>query len=157
MLCLEWLDPYYVAGHWVPEMVTKAGGEDVLGRAGEPSFRVSSEDIEKAQPEVIVVMPCGYDVARTVSEFTPEKLPENWKDLPAVRERRIFAVDANSYFSRPGPRLSDGVAILAHLFHPEQFPQQFLPSKRFAGCKARVTCIGGRPFGRRASNTPKML
>jgi iron complex transport system substrate-binding protein len=125
VLCLEWLDPYYVAGHWVPEMVWKAGGEDVLGRAGEPSFRVTSEDIEKSRPDVIVVMPCGYNVARTVAEFTSGKLPENWKHLPAVRERRIFAVDANSYFSRPGPRLLDGVAILAHLLHPEQFPWHF--------------------------------
>jgi iron complex transport system substrate-binding protein len=122
VLCLEWLDPFYLGGHWVPEMVAKAGGEDVLGRAGEPSFRVTAEEVLRSNAEVIVVMPCGYNAARTASEFDFAKLPESWRDFPAVRERRIFAVDANSYFSRPGPRLADGVALLAHLFHPDLFP-----------------------------------
>jgi iron complex transport system substrate-binding protein len=122
VLCLEWLEPFYVGGHWVPEMVAKAGGQDVLGRAGEPSFRVTAKEIAQTKADVIVVMPCGYNAARTVSEFDFAKLPESWRDLPAIRERRIFAVDANSYFSRPGPRLADGVALLAHLFHPDLFP-----------------------------------
>jgi iron complex transport system substrate-binding protein len=124
VLCLEWLDPYYVGGHWVPEMVRKAGGEDVLGRAGEPSFRVAAEEIARTKAEVILVMPCGYNVARSVAEFDFTRLPDSWRDLPAMRERRIFAVDANSYFSRPGPRLADGVALLAHLLHPELFPKE---------------------------------
>jgi iron complex transport system substrate-binding protein len=124
VLCLEWLDPYYVGGHWVPEMVRKAGGEDVLGRAGEPSFRVAAEEIARTKAEVILVMPCGYNVARSVAEFDFTRLPDSWCDLPAMRERRIFAVDANSYFSRPGPRLADGVALLAHLLHPELFPKE---------------------------------
>ena len=122
VLCLEWLDPFYVGGHWVPEMVAKAGGEDVLGRAGEPSFRVTAEEIAQTRAEIIVVMPCGYNTARTVAEFNSTRLPEIWRELPAVRERRIFALDANSYFSRPGPRLATGVDILAHIFHPELFP-----------------------------------
>jgi iron complex transport system substrate-binding protein len=121
VLCLEWLDPYYVGGHWVPEMVRKAGGEDVLGRAGEPSFRVTAEEIARTKAEVILVMPCGYNAARSVAEFDFARLPDSWRDLPAMRERRIFAVDANSYFSRPGPRLADGVALLAHLLHPDLF------------------------------------
>jgi iron complex transport system substrate-binding protein len=124
VLCLEWLDPYYVGGHWVPEMVRKAGGEDVLGRAGEPSFRVTAEDIARTKAEVILVMPCGYNVARSVAEFDFARLPDSWLDLPAMRERRIFTVDANSYFSRPGPRLADGVALLAHLLLPELFPKE---------------------------------
>ena len=124
VLCLEWLDPYYVGGHWVPEMVRKAGGEDVLGRAGEPSFRVTAEEVARTKAEVILVMPCGYNVARSVAEFDFARLPDSWRDLPAMRERRIFAVDANSYFSRPGPRLSDGIALLAHLLHPELFPKE---------------------------------
>lgn len=122
VLCLEWLDPYYVGGHWVPEMVAKAGGEDVLGRVGEPSFRVTAEKIARTNAEVIVVMNCGYGVARSVAEFRAAGLPNSWSELPAVREGRIFAVDANSYFSRPGPRLADGVALLAHLLHPNLFP-----------------------------------
>jgi iron complex transport system substrate-binding protein len=130
VLCLEWMDPFYVGGHWVPEMVAKAGGEDVLGRTGEPSFRVQAEQIAKTNAEVIVVMPCGYGVARAAAEFSFENLPEIWQILPAIREGRIFAVDANSYFSRPGPRLADGVALLAHLFHPEIIPRD-VPSEAF--------------------------
>ncbi|HVB56818.1 MAG TPA: cobalamin-binding protein [Candidatus Acidoferrales bacterium] len=118
VLCLEWLDPYYVAGHWTPEMVVKAGGEDVLGRAGEASFRVTREEIADARPDVIIVMPCGYSEDRAAAEFDATQMPEEWRDLPAVRERRIFAVDANGYFSRPGPRLAEGVALLARIFHP---------------------------------------
>jgi iron complex transport system substrate-binding protein len=125
VICLEWLDPFYIGGHWVPEMVEKAGGIDVLGRAGEPSFRATAEDIAQTRAESIVVMPCGYNVARTVAEFNSMRLPEIWSELPAVRERRIFAVDANSYFSRPGPRLATGVEIFAHIFHPELFPSNF--------------------------------
>jgi iron complex transport system substrate-binding protein len=122
VLCLESLDPFYVAGHWVPEMVTKAGGEDVLGRAGEPSFRVTGEQIEASGAEFIVVMPCGFNVKRTVLEYGTASIPDGYMNLPAVREGRVFAVDANSYFSRPGPRLAEGVALLAHLFHPDLFP-----------------------------------
>jgi iron complex transport system substrate-binding protein len=122
VLCLEWLDPYYVGGHWVPEMVAKAGGEDVLGRAGEPSFEVSGEQIAASHAQIIVVMPCGFHVKRTVWEYGAAKFSDAYMNLPAVRERRVFAVDANSYFSRPGPRLAEGVALLAHLFHPDLFP-----------------------------------
>jgi len=121
VLCLEWLEPYYVGGHWVPEMVAKAGGTDVLGRAGAPSYRVASEQIVASRPDVIVVMPCGYNLERTHAELSAKKTPQEWGDLPAVRERRIFAVDANSYFSRPGPRLAEGVALLARIFHPQLF------------------------------------
>jgi iron complex transport system substrate-binding protein len=121
VLCLEWLDPYYVGGHWVPEMLWEAGGEDVLGRAGKPSFRVTVEQVAESNADVIVVMPCGYNLARATRELREVRLPEGWGDLRAVRERRIFAVDANSYFSRPGPRLADGVELLAHLLHPNLF------------------------------------
>ena len=117
--CLEWLDPIYVGGHWVPEMVASAGGVDLFGEAGKSSFRVSAEQVIAAQPEIIVVMQCGYGVARNRAEYSRAQFPEGWNDMPAVRAGRVFAVDANSYFSRSGPRLADGVAILAHLFHPE--------------------------------------
>jgi len=124
VLCLEWLDPCYIGGHWVPEMVALAGGEDVLGRAGEPSFRATAAEIAQSSPEVIVVMPCGYNVARTAAELSAVQFPDEWNDVPAVRERRIYAVDANSYFSRPGPRLADGVELLARIFHPYLFPEE---------------------------------
>lgn len=119
VVCLEWLDPYYVGGHWVPEMVAKAGGEDVLGRAGRPSFRVSAQDIAASRAEMILVMQCGYDAKRNAAEFRQMQSPQSWQQLPAVREGCVFAVDANSYFSRPGPRLADGLQLLAHIFHPD--------------------------------------
>jgi len=133
VLCLEWLDPYYVGGHWVPEMVCLAGGEDVLGRLREPSFRVTAEQIVESRADVIVVMPCGYNLERTASEFHLGLLPPGAEELPAVRNRRVFAVNANAYFSRPGPRLADGVALLAHLFHPDLFgPDSPAASSRLA-------------------------
>lgn len=130
VLCLEWMEPLYIAGHWVPEMVVKAGGEDVLGRAGEPSFRATAEQIAETAAEIIVVMPCGYNSRRAAAEFSFKDLPSSWDRLPAIRDQRVFAVDANSYFSRPGPRLSDGVELLAHLFHPQTVPLN-IPSDSF--------------------------
>ncbi|MGA7919853.1 MAG: cobalamin-binding protein [Candidatus Acidiferrales bacterium] len=119
VLCLEWLEPFYVGGHWVPEMVSKSGGKDLFGRAREPSFKVSADELSASGAELIVVMLCGYNAARNAAEFRRAKIPENWNALPAIRDRRIFAVDANSYFSRPGPRLADGVELMAHLLHPD--------------------------------------
>lgn len=127
VLCLEWLDPYYVAGHWVPEMVDAAGGEDVLGCAGHPSFPVTSEEIAESRADVVVIMPCGYNVERAAAESCAMKIPEILKSSPASRER-MFAVHANSYFSRPGPRLADGVTILAGILHPDLFPPAISPS-----------------------------
>ena len=131
VLCLEWLDPFYVGGHWVPEMVSKAGGEDVLGVAGKPSFKVTAEQVAASRAEIILVMPCGYNAQRAASEWRAFNAPECWRDLPAMRENRIFALDANSYFSRPGPRLADGIAILAHILHPESFPAGSIPPSSF--------------------------
>ena len=117
VLCLEWLDPPYVAGHWVPEMVERAGGTDVLGKAGKPSFRVDWETVIKARPEVIVIMPCGYSLASARDEFHNLPLPRGWNDSPAVKDGRIFIVEASGYFSRPGPRLAAGLALLANAIH----------------------------------------
>lgn len=130
VVCLEWLDPYFVGGHWIPEMVYKAGGEDVLGRLRQPSYKVTGDEILKSLPDVIAVMPCGYGTARVAAEFRVEQLPRGADTLPAIKHRRVFAVDANSYFSRPGPRLADGVAVLAHLLHPELFAAQIPGSFR---------------------------
>lgn len=117
--CLEWLNPPFVAGHWVPEMVDFAGGIDVMGKPTLPSFRTSWAELIKAEPEVVVVMPCGHGLEQAVKEFNALALPENWELLPAVRDGNIFAVDASGYFSRPGPRLAGGVEILAGILHPE--------------------------------------
>lgn len=124
VVCLEWLDPYYVAGHWVPEMVSKAGGKDALGQAGEPSFRVTAEQIAESLAEVVLVMPCGYGVKRAAEEACTMRIPDEWNQLPAIRDRRIFALNANAYFSRPGPRLAMGVELLAQIIHPDLFSSQ---------------------------------
>lgn len=118
VLCLEWLDPPFIAGHWVPDMVARAGGVDVLGRTAEPGYRADGREILESQPEVIVIMPCGYHLRQAVEEFRDTHFPPSWMEMPAVAERRVFAVDASSYFSRPGPRLAEGAEILAHLCHP---------------------------------------
>jgi len=137
VLCLEWLDPPYVAGHWVPEMVARAGGVDVLGQAGKPSFRVEWEAAVAAQPDVIIIMPCGYSLAAAEAEFRNLLLPHGWIDLPAVRDGRVFVVEASGYFSRPGPRLSAGMEILAAAIHNGK-QKRVLPfeSKQLFACVA---------------------
>ncbi|MCY4486498.1 MAG: cobalamin-binding protein [Deltaproteobacteria bacterium] len=115
--CLEWLDPLYSAGHWVPEMVELAGGEDVLAVKHKPSERVSLEDVIEAAPEVLVLMPCGFDRERTSKEWEPLKDLPAWQGIPAVAGGRVFAVDGAKYFNRPGPRLVDGLEILAGFIH----------------------------------------
>ncbi|HET9176727.1 MAG TPA: cobalamin-binding protein [Terriglobia bacterium] len=134
--CLEWLDPVYVAGHWVPEMVACAGGVDVFGKAAEPSFRQTWEAVLKANPEVIVIMPCGYGLQQAVKDFNIMTPPEGWESIQAVRDGRVYGVDASGYFSRPGPRLAGGVEILASILHPG-----LLSAPREAGAStvARIT------------------
>ncbi len=122
-LCLEWLDPMFIAGHWVPEMVDLAGGADVLGRPGEKSRRVEPKDVVMASPDVVVLMPCGFDLERTRKETPVVKRARWWADLPAARADRVWTVDGSSYFNRPGPRLVDGLEILAHILQPRLFPR----------------------------------
>lgn len=122
VVCLEWLDPPYIAGHWVPEMVGVAGGVDVLGHVAQPSFRTDWNTVIAAQPEIIVLMPCGYDLQETLDEYAAWNPPNGWATVPAVLNDNVFAVDATSHFSRPGPRLAEGVEALASVFHPELVP-----------------------------------
>jgi iron complex transport system substrate-binding protein len=115
---LEWLDPVYVAGHWTPQLIELAGGEDVLGLAGEPSQTVSWEEVAAAEPEVVVVMPCGYDAPRAHAEALAHA-----SALAALHAGRTVAVNASAYYSRPGPRLIDGLELMAHVLHPQQVAQ----------------------------------
>jgi len=121
VVCLEWLDPLMVGGHWVPEMVATAGGRDTLRCAGKPSAGVSWGQVVEAAPDVLVLMPCGNDLEHTVAEA--EKLRElpGLDAIPAVRNEQVYAVDGSSYFNRPGPRLIVGIEILAEILHPEVF------------------------------------
>jgi iron complex transport system substrate-binding protein len=118
VVCLEWLDPLFVAGHWVPEMVACAGGVDVLGTPGSPSVQITWDQVQAARPDVLVIMPCGFSIARTIQEMNRLTRRTGWKKLPAVRNGAVFLVDAASYFSRPGPRLIDGVEILVACLYP---------------------------------------
>jgi iron complex transport system substrate-binding protein len=113
---LEWLDPPYAAGHWVPQLIEFAGGQDVLGFAGEPSQQHTWEEVAASKPDVVIVMPCGYD-----AEIAHREAEMHREQLSAVGAAEVIAVDASSYFSRPGPRLIDGLEMLAGLLHPELF------------------------------------
>jgi iron complex transport system substrate-binding protein len=119
VFCLEWVDPLYCSGHWISEMVELAGGEDALSRRGTDSVRIAWADVVRWAPEVLVVMPCGFSLRKAVEQVSQLCAHPGWSDLPAVRNGRVFAVNANAYFARPGPRLADGTELLAHLFHPD--------------------------------------
>ena len=122
VFCMEWIDPVYCSGHWVPEMVSIAGGVDHLGHEGSDSVRVAWEDVLAWKPEVLVIMPCGFNLHQ-VLELTPKLCERSgWHELPAVQQGRVYAVDASSYFARPGPRVVEGTELLAHIIHPDIFP-----------------------------------
>ena len=140
--CREWRQPLYVGGHWVPEMIHRAGGEDVFGTPGTPSFRVSMEDVVVRAPDILLIAPCGYTAAQARNEYAGLALPAEWSSIPAVRNNRVYAIEANSYVSRPGPRLVTGVAALAKLFHPDveihlDTNQAVLPISAAANSSAR--------------------
>jgi iron complex transport system substrate-binding protein len=122
VFCMEWLDPVYCSGHWMPEMVEIAGGVDALSRKGEDSVRIPWDDVVGWAPEVLIITPCGFNLEKVTEQAQQLFRYPGWSDLPAVREGRVYAVDANSYFARPGPRVVDGTELLAHLIHPELFP-----------------------------------
>jgi iron complex transport system substrate-binding protein len=127
--CIEWIDPLMAAGNWVPELVTLAGGRNLLGESGAHSPWLDAGSLSAADPDVIVVLPCGFDLARTRAELPALSDSAQWKELRAVREGRVYLTDGNQYFNRPGPRLIESLQILAEILHPELFP----PSQRGRG------------------------
>jgi iron complex transport system substrate-binding protein len=140
---LEWLDPFYVGGHWVPEMVAKAGGVDVLGKVKKPSFRVTLEEVVEAAPEVLLIAPCGYDAEKTRDEYLSMLLPGIWGSIPAVRNGRVYALNANDYVSRPAGRLVTGIEAMAKALHPE------LAVRHKA--EAAMICVGEMPTTHRTA------
>jgi iron complex transport system substrate-binding protein len=121
LACIEWLDPLMAAGNWVPELVELAGGRNLFGAAGEHSPWLDWSAVRAADPDVVVAMPCGFDLARTRREAVAlERLP-GWEALRAVRDGRVAAVDGHQYFNRPGPRLVESAEILAEILHPGRF------------------------------------
>ncbi len=121
VLCIEWLKPFFTAGHWVPQMVDIAGGVNCISRRGEPSRRLEFKEVADADPDIIVFMPCGFDIPRALREFKNVESMDGWYDLRAVKNKQVYVVDANSYFSRPSHRVVRGVEILAKMIHPDAF------------------------------------
>jgi len=137
VLALEWLEPFFTSGHWVPEMIEIAGGKNEISSKGEQSRRMKIEEIVQSDPDIIVLMPCGFDVERTISEY--KKILQNdrdWNKIRAVRQQNVFAVDANSYFSKPSLRTVTGIEILAKIIHPEIFGKIKNPEVSFKQIKS---------------------
>ena len=132
VVAIEWVDPFFTSGHWIPEMIEVAGGENLISLEKMPSRKMKLEEIKEANPDIIVVMPCGFDVKRTVNEYKKVLAgnPE-WNELKAVKENNVYAVDANSYFSKPSLRTITGIEILASIFHPDVFGDLQLPEDSF--------------------------
>ena len=133
VLAIEWIEPFFTAGHWVPEMIEITGGENMISKTGDHSRRLEINEIIESDPDIIILMPCGFDTKRTVKEYH-EILKNNeiWNSLDAVKKGRVFAVDANSFFSKPSIRTIDGIEILAKIIQPEKFQNLRVPENSFA-------------------------
>jgi len=136
ILCLEWLDPFFTAGHWVPEMVEIAGGINGLSKPKEQSRRASLEEIKKFDPDKIILMPCGFNIDRTINEYKNSSTILNknheWNNLRAIKKNELYVVDAGSYFSKPGPRTITGLEILAKIISPYEFDYITAPENSYA-------------------------
>ena len=133
ILCLEWLDPFFTAGHWVPEMVEIAGGINGLSKSKEQSRRASLEEIIKFDPDKIILMPCGFNIDRTIKEYKNTTLYKNpeWNNITAIKNNEVYAVDAGSYFSKPGPRTITGIEILAIIISSNEFEHIKIPENSY--------------------------
>jgi len=138
VLAIEWIDPFFTAGHWVPEMIEIAGGINMISKTGEHSRRLDIDDIIKSNPDIIVLMPCGFDTQRTITEYEKFlKNKEQWKNLEAVKKNQIFAVDANSFFSKPSIRTIEGIEIMAKIIQPDKFKNLRVSDRSFVQIKNR--------------------
>jgi iron complex transport system substrate-binding protein len=142
-MLLEWIDPPFCCGHWSPELVSLAGGDECLGQAGKPSRTLAWDEVLAAKPDVMVIACCGFDVTRTRQDLPLLAAFPDWSELPCAQSGRVYVVDGSAYFSRPGPRLVDSLEILAHALHPKIHPlpaglPQALPA--FERKKGVTTC-----------------
>ena len=132
VLGIEWIKPFFTAGHWVPEMIEYSGGINLITKSGEHSRKMNISEIEDVDPDLIILMPCGFDVQMTVSEYKKYlKDDSRWNQLRAVKEDRVFAVDANSFFSKPSIRIVTGIEIIAKILHSDEFLDLEVPSNSF--------------------------
>ena len=118
---LEWLDPPMVVGHWVPEQIRRAGGWDLLGQDGEKSVRTTWSSIRAVEPDMLLLLPCGYGLDETKKAFARMPRPAFWSELMAVQRQNVIALDGSAFFNRPGPRVIDGISLLAEIFDPDRF------------------------------------
>ncbi len=135
ILCLEWLDPFFTAGHWVPEMVEIAGGINGISKSKEQSRRTSLEEIKKFDPDKIILMPCGFNIDRTINEYKNTTIlnkNQEWNNLRAIKNNELYVVDAGSYFSKPGPRTITGIEILGKIISPNEFDHIQTPEKSYS-------------------------
>jgi iron complex transport system substrate-binding protein len=136
VLAIEWIDPFFTAGHWIPEMIESAGGKNMISRIGEHSRKLSITEITESDPDIIIMMPCGFDTLRTISEYDKIlKYNESWNMLRAVKNKKVFAVDANSYFSKPSIRTITGLEVLAKIIQSENFLSLNIPKNSFVQIK----------------------
>jgi len=133
ILCLEWLDPFFTSGHWVPDMVEMAGGRNGLSKSKEQSRRTSLEEIKQFDPDKIILMPCGFNIDRTIKEYKNTALNKRheWNNLRAIKNNELYAVDAGSYFSKPGPRTITGIEILAKIISPNEIKDIEIPENSY--------------------------
>jgi len=131
VVCLEWIDPIYICGHWVPQMVGIAGAINGISKVGERSSKIDFSQITQFDPDIIILLPCGFDLRKVFQEYGPLQKNNQWQSLRAVQNGMVFAVDALSYFSRPGPSIITGIEILAKIINPESFPQLMVPSNSY--------------------------
>ncbi|MFL2906566.1 MAG: cobalamin-binding protein [Nitrosopumilus sp.] len=133
VLAIEWIEPFFTAGHWIPQMIEFAGGINLISKTGEHSRRMDMDEVVNSKPDIIIFMPCGFDTDRTVQEY--ESILHNnpgWNSLQAVKNNQIYAVDANSFFSKPSIRTIDGLEILAKIIQPEKFKNLIVPDNSFS-------------------------
>jgi iron complex transport system substrate-binding protein len=121
VVCIEWIEPLMAAGNWVPTLVKLAGGVDLLGKENEHAPWITWEELQETNPDIIITMPCGYDIEKTRHEISALTSNPHWADLGAVKSGRVYFTDGNQYFNRPGPRLVESLEILAEIFYPEKF------------------------------------
>ena len=137
VICLEWFDPFYICGHWVPQMVEIAGGINGISLTGERSRKMDFSEIVEFDPDILILLPCGFDLGRIVGEYESLSHNNQWNSLRAVRTDMVFAVDALSYFSRPSPRIITGIEILAKIFNPQSFSDLITPSNSYLRMKKK--------------------
>jgi len=137
VICLEWFDPFYICGHWVPQMVEIAGGINGISITGERSRKMDFSEIVEFDPDILILLPCGFDLERIIIEYESLSHNQQWNSLRAVQTDMVFALDALSYFSRPSPRIITGIEILAKIFNPQSFSNLITPSNSYLRMKKK--------------------